>query len=262
VTVRQEKRKAGQKAASAPEEVRSLPKFGLPRQAGSFAHFSVAQEIGRRIVAGDYPPGTILPNEAEWSEMFGTSRSVVREAIKMLMSKNLLVSRTKVGSRVEPRENWNHLDRDVLTWVAQSPRRNALMRSVQQLRHIIEPEAAALAAEVRTDEEMAQIRAACHEMGIASTLSQRTHADRRFHQAILNATRNELLMPLGAMIDSSLDYLFTFVTREVNDLRYAQDLHEAIEIAIRLQKPEAARKAVKALLRNTDHILKIKGMAD
>jgi DNA-binding FadR family transcriptional regulator len=68
-------------------------------------------------------------------------------------------------------------------------------------------------------------------------------------------------MPLGAMIDSSLDYLFTFVTREVNDLRYAQDLHEAIERAIRLQRPDAARKAVKALLRNTDQILKTRGMA-
>lgn len=256
---RQGKSKEEQSTASKKAHV--VPKPGLPRQAGSFAHYSVAQEIGRRIVSGDYPPGSILPNEADWSEMFGTSRSVVREAIKMLMSKNLLVSRTKVGSRVEPRENWNHLDRDVLTWVAQSPRREALMQSVQQLRHIIEPEAAALAATTRTDAEMAEISAACQDMGTAATLSQRTRADRRFHQAILNATRNELLMPLGAMIDSSLDYLFTFVTREVNDLRYAQDLHEAIERAIRLQRPDAARKAVKALLRNTDHILKIKGIA-
>lgn len=232
---------------------------GLPRQAGSFAHFSVAQEIGRRIVSGDYPPGSLLPNEAEWSEMFGTSRSVVREAIKMLMSKNLLVSRTKIGSRVEPREAWNHLDRDVLTWVAQSPRRADLMRSVQQLRHIIEPEAAAIAATRRTDKEMLLISAACHDMGKALTLSQRTRADRRFHQAILNATNNELLMPLGTMIDSSLDYLFTFVTREANDLRYAQDLHEAVEKAIRLQRPDAARKAVKALLANTDQMLADRG---
>lgn len=243
------------------DSTQAAQQIGLPRQAGSFAHYSVAQEIGRRIVSGDYPPGSILPNEAEWSEMFGTSRSVVREAIKMLMSKNLLVSRTKVGSRVEPRQNWNHLDRDVLAWVAQSPDRDALMQSVQQLRHIIEPEAAAIAAEIRTDEEMALISAACQEMGLAATLSQRTRADRRFHQAILNATRNELLMPLGAMIDSSLDYLFTFVTREVNDLRHAQDLHEAIERAIRLQKPEAARRAVRALLHNTDHILDTKGMS-
>ena len=102
MTLRQGKAKAGQATASAPAKA-TASKPGLPRQAGSFAHYSVAQEIGRRIVAGDYPPGSILPNEADWSEMFGTSRSVVREAIKMLMSKNLLVSRTRVGSRVEPR---------------------------------------------------------------------------------------------------------------------------------------------------------------
>jgi DNA-binding FadR family transcriptional regulator len=262
VTLRRSKAQEGPSAAPAAKREQYAPKAGLPRQAGFFAHYSVAQEIGRRIVAGDYPPGSILPNETEWSEMFGTSRSVVREAIKMLMSKNLLVSRTKIGSRVEPRENWNHLDRDVLAWMSQSPHREALMRSVQQLRHIIEPEAAALAAETRTEEEMALISAACQEMGTAATLSQRTRADRRFHQAILNATRNELLMPLGAMIDSSLDYLFTFVTREVNDLRYAQDLHEAIERAIKQQRPEAARKAVRALLRNTDQILKSKGLGD
>jgi DNA-binding FadR family transcriptional regulator len=227
----------------------------LPRASGTFAHASVAQEIGQRIVGGDYPPGSILPNEQDWSDLFGTSRSVVREAIKMLMSKNLLVSRPKIGSRVEPRENWNHLDRDVLVWAAQSPRRSALLKSVQELRHIIEPEAAALAAERRSDDQMTTISAACHEMGTAATLSQRTRADRRFHQSILIATGNELLMPLGAMIDSALDHLFTFVTREANDLRYAQDLHDNIERAIRQQKPEAARKAVKALLMNTDQML-------
>lgn len=252
-------RKGKDKTAKPSEEPNPIARIGLPRQAGSFAHYSVAQEIGRRIVSGDYPPGSILPNEAEWSEMFGTSRSVVREAIKMLMSKNLLVSRTKIGSRVEPRESWNHLDRDVLAWVSQSSRRADLMQSVQELRHIIEPEAAALAAERRSEDEMAQISAACREMGLAATLSQRTRADRRFHQSILNATRNELLMPLGTMIDSSLDYLFTFVTREANDLRYAQDLHEAVEKAIRLQRPDAARKAVRALLSNTDQVLASRG---
>jgi DNA-binding FadR family transcriptional regulator len=69
-------------------------------------------------------------------------------------------------------------------------------------------------------------------------------------------------MPLGAMIDSSLDYLFAFVTREANDLRYAQDLHEAIEKAIRLQRPDTARKAVRTLLKNTDDMMRKKGLLD
>ena len=74
--------------------------------------------------------------------------------------------------------------------------------------------------------------------------------------------KNELLMPLGAMIDSPLDYLFAFVTREANDLRYAQDLHEAIEKAIRLQRPDSARKAVRTLLKNTDDMMRKKGLLD
>src|SRR6476659_5348150 len=124
---------------------------------GSNVHASLAHEIGLRIVRGDYPPGTILPNEAKWSETFEVSRSAVREAIKMLMAKSLLASRPKVGSWVEPRERWNLLDRDVLAWYATSPNRQDFVKTVQEFRYIIEPEASALAAERRSAEQMGEI---------------------------------------------------------------------------------------------------------
>lgn len=225
------------------------------RLGGSFGHLSVANEIGQRIVRGDYPPGAILPNEAEWSQMFGVGRSVVREAIKMLAAKNLLASRTKIGSWVEPRERWNLLDRDVLAWYAASPERRSFLKTVQEFRYIIEPEAAALAAVRRDAAQMEAITKACQEMGSAPTLSERTAADTRFHLAILRAAGNELLLPLGALIDSALEGLFAFVTREVKDLRHAQDLHEEIERCIRLQRPDAARRAVRTLLANTDDVI-------
>lgn len=225
------------------------------RIVGASVHASVANEIGQRIVRGDYPPGAILPNEAKWAETFEVSRSAVREAIKMLMAKSLLSSRPKVGSWVEPRERWNLLDRDVLTWYATSPNREIFLKSVQEFRHIIEPEATALAALRRTDEQMAEISAACREMGEATSLAQRTQADTRFHLAILRASGNELLVPLGALIESALAHLFVFVTREADDLRHAQGLHEAIEKAIRLRRPEAARTAVRKLLANTDEVI-------
>jgi DNA-binding FadR family transcriptional regulator len=225
------------------------------RIAGASVHASVANEIGQRIVRGDYPPGAILPNEAKWAETFEVSRSAVREAIKMLMAKSLLSSRPKVGSWVEPRERWNLLDRDVLAWYATSPNRESFLKSVQEFRHIIEPEATALAALRRTDEQMAEISAACREMGEATSLPQRTQADTRFHLAILRASGNELLVPLGALIESALAHLFVFVTREADDLRHAQELHESIEKAIRLRRPEAARNAVRKLLANTDEVI-------
>ena len=228
---------------------------GAPLFAGASVHASLANEIGMRIVRGDYPPGTILPNEVKWSETFDASRSAVREAIKMLMAKSLLSSRPKVGSWVEPRERWNLLDRDVLSWYAMSPDRETFLRTVQEFRHIIEPEATALAAERRSDEQMAEISAACREMGEATSLASRTQADTRFHLAILRASGNDLLVPLGVLIESALNNLFVFTTRETSDVRHAQKLHEAIERSIRLQRPEAARAAVRKLLANTDQVI-------
>ena len=238
---------------SVPAGVRRPDAARIP---GASVHTSLASEIGLRIVRGDYPPGTILPNEAKWSETFNVSRSAVREAIKMLMAKSLLASRPKIGSWVEPKERWNLLDRDVLAWYATSPDREVFLKTVQEFRHIIEPEATAFAAMRRTDEQMAEISQACREMGEATSLQERTRADTRFHLAILRASGNDLLVPLGVLIESAFDHLFAYTTRDVDDLNHAQKLHEAIEKNIRLQRPDAARNAVRKLLANTDHVIK------
>ena len=156
---------------------KAAARFGMMGLAGASVHASLANEIGLRIVRGDYPPGTILPNEAKWAEIFEVSRSAVREAIKMLMGKSLLSSRSKVGSWVEPRERWNLLDRDVLGWYAMSPDKEKFLHIVQEFRYIIEPEATALAAQRRSDEQMAEISAACHDMGSCDR-SSRTNAGR------------------------------------------------------------------------------------
>ncbi|MGV3552081.1 FadR/GntR family transcriptional regulator [Rhizobium sp.] len=227
-----------------------------PRLVGTSVHHSVAYEIGSRIVRGDFPEGASLPNEAQWGEYFGVSRSAVREAIKILMAKGLLSSRPKVGTWVESRDRWNLLDRDVLSWYASAPDAMGFLKTVQEFRYIIEPEAAALAAERRTEEEMIEITRALDGMGNAPTLSDRTRSDTQFHLAILKATHNELLIPLGTLIESALNNLFVYVTREANSLRYAQELHAAIEEQIRLQKPEAARQAVKNLLADTDAMIR------
>ncbi|APO71960.1 GntR family transcriptional regulator protein (plasmid) [Rhizobium gallicum] len=226
----------------------------IPRMAGGSVHVSVAGEIGLRIVRGDYPPGTILPNEAKWSEMFNVSRSAVREAIKMLMAKGLLASRPKIGSWVEPKERWNLLDRDVLGWYAASPDREPFLRAVQELRHMIEPEATALAAERRTEEQMIEISRALHEMARATSPQQRSESDARFHIAILRASGNDLLVPLGVLIESALNHLLAHVVREGSSLRHTQ-LHERIERSIRLQQPHTARSAVRMALANTDEII-------
>lgn len=240
------------KPTTITDDIAPLPPARLT---GSSIHSRIANEIGLRIVRGDHPPGSILPNEARWAEIFSVSRSAVREAIKMLTAKSLLTSRPKVGSRVEPRDRWNLLDRDVLAWYAVSPHREQFLKTVQEFRYIVEPEAAALAAVRRSAEQMEEISRACAEMGAGTTLRARTEADTRFHMAILRAAGNELLVPLGALIESGLDSLFVYITRNISDLDCAQRLHEEIERQIRLQHPGKARAAVRKLLANTDEVI-------
>lgn len=228
---------------------------GALRSTGTGVHSTLAHEIGQRIVRGDYPPRSILPNEAAWSQTFGVSRSAVREAIKILMAKGLLASRPKVGSRVEPRERWNLLDRDVLGWYATAPDKAGFLRTVQEFRYIIEPEATALAATRRSDAQMAEIGRALADMAEATSLMERTAADAGFHLAILRASGNELLVPLGALIESAFVQLFNFTSRDEQGLAHALRLHQNIERNIRLQRPAAARSAVRRLLANTDRII-------
>jgi DNA-binding FadR family transcriptional regulator len=221
----------------------------------SRANESIAAAIGRRIVGGEFPAGSILPNEAAWSAEYGVSRSVVREAIRFLAAKGLLVSRPRIGTRVEPRQRWSLLDPDVLDWHAQAPRQTEFLMSLQQFRRLFEPEAAALAAARRSEAQMAAISSACAAMGSAPTLAQRGVADLAFHMAILEASGNELLLPLGALIASALRRMFVAINAAAGDMRHAQELHVGIERAIAARDPAGARAAVHALLDNSDEMI-------
>lgn len=226
-----------------------------PAYSGAKIHVAVTREIGSRILWGEFAPGEVLPNEAEWARRLRVSRSAVRESIKVLVGKGLLMARPRIGTTVEPRERWNLLDRDVLAWYSAMPAKGAFLRAVQEMRRIIEPEAAALAASHRTSEQMSVISRACSEMGSAATLVTRVDADVRFHLAILAAAGNEFLIPFGFLIESALAAVFDYTTRGREDLAHAHTLHERIEQAIRRGQPQRARLAVKRLLTNTDDFI-------
>jgi DNA-binding FadR family transcriptional regulator len=218
-------------------------------------HHSVAQDIGARILNGEFAPGTLLPNEAEWCEAFGVSRTAVREAIKMLMAKGLILSRPKIGSRVQPRAAWNLLDRDVLTWYCAAANPTHFLVHMQQVREILEPETAALAATNRTEEQMAEIESAFNAMAEAKTLGAWNTADVVFHQAILLAAGNELLVPLGLVIESALGSMFNYTASQRGDIGRTLPGHARILAAIRGRKPNAARIAVRQLLRDTARVV-------
>src|SRR6516225_4697501 len=140
-------------------------------------HHILAQDIGARILKGEFAPGSLLPREAEWGRSYGVSRTAVREAIKMLMAKGLIVSRPKIGSRVQPRSSWNLLDRDVLAWYCAATDYWRFLASVQQVRRILEPEAAALADWTPNPDQLSAIEAALDDIRMAESLGLWNAAD-------------------------------------------------------------------------------------
>jgi DNA-binding FadR family transcriptional regulator len=126
-------------------------------KAGGKLHSVIARGIGERILGGEFAPGALLPNEAEWGRIYEASRTAVREAIKSLAAKGLIASRPKIGSRVEPKMRWNLLDRDVLAWHRSATDRKAFLISTQEFRRIVEPGIAELAAKKRTTKQIDQL---------------------------------------------------------------------------------------------------------
>jgi DNA-binding FadR family transcriptional regulator len=221
----------------------------------SSLHHQVAQDIGARILKGEFAPGDLLPNEAESCKAYGVSRTAVREAMKMLTAKGLILSRPKIGSRVQPRDSWNLLDRDVLVWYCAAAERKHFLASMHQVREILEPAAAAMAAVNHTPASLRRIEEALAGMRDAPDFVGWNAADVQFHLAILYAAGNELLVPFGFLIESALGTMFDFTVRHNQEWRAAYPLHEAILAAIRKRRPDAARKAALVLLGDTNRVL-------
>src|SRR4051812_13894403 len=172
-------------------------------------HGRIVHAIGRRILCGNLQPGALLPAERE----LHASRTVVREAVKVLAAKGLVESRPKTGTRVRARDAWNLLDPDVLAWQrdgAPTASHAAQLRALTEVRRIIEPAAAELAA-VRADaRDIAALEQALDEMEQTALSARGTdfepfvQADMRFHLAILRACRNDLLEQMSRVVYSAL----------------------------------------------------------
>jgi DNA-binding FadR family transcriptional regulator len=221
---------------------------------GTRLYHHVANDLGARIVKGEFLPGMLLPNENECGQTYQVSRTAVREAVKMLTAKGLVQSRPKVGSRVEPREAWNLLDPDVLDWYMAAVPFEEFAADVQQLRRMFEPEAAALAAASRSEAHLATIQEAYQRMADADDQTSWNTADVAFHRAILDASGNALLAPFGRVIEVLLRNLFAYTFRAA-DPKSTLPEHAAVLSAIERQRPSAARKATLNLLNDTDAIL-------
>jgi GntR family transcriptional regulator, galactonate operon transcriptional repressor len=225
--------------------------LGGNRKPNLFAH--VADELGMRIVRGDISPGDPFPIEADLGQEFGASRSVIREVVKSLAAKGLLESRTRTGIRVLPEERWNLFDADVLEWRYTAMAPEAFFKELFEIRRMIEPEAASLAAQRGSHDEIAAIEAAYAAMELASAKSDKAiEADLRFHRAILAAAHNPLLHQMASLIGVGLLVSFR-ISKDTFDVFLPG--HKDVLVAIKRRRPEAARKAMDTMLSGTRDFL-------
>lgn len=211
---------------------------------------NVVHTLGREIVSGIYPEGTVLPSEAVMLDKFGISRTALREAYSKLTAKGLVRARPRVGTTVRSRSNWNTLDHDVLAWHLQTVPADEIANDLYVLRRMIEPSAAELAAQVRTDDDVKNIYDALARMKENATEEAGlVEADFSFHVAILTATHNPFVNAFSALIRAAMLSVFEMSWRGaevIKDHRLMQ--HEMVANAIRDQHPQEAHKLMKELL--------------
>jgi DNA-binding FadR family transcriptional regulator len=224
------------------------PQFMRKTSAVRSLYGHVMHELGQRIVGGKVKPGEVLPREETLAESLQVSRTALREALKVLSAKGLIESRTGVGARVLDPRHWNQLDADVLAWRCASMPTDDFVDKLVEMREVIEPAAAAAAARRRTAEQLAAIDAAFRAMDAAQTLDAWTAADLQFHDAVLHATGNELLQSLFSVIETALGTFFTLSARTAGDFKYSLPHHQKVLEAIRRKQPEVARKAMHAMI--------------
>ena len=209
----------------------------------------VTRRLGLAIVKGAYSTDKSLPTEAQLAEEFDISRSVMREAVKMLTAKGLIVSRPRQGIRQLPTSEWNMFDSDVLDWILNSSPSLEQLLQFTQFRAAIEPEAAALAALCSDQSKKEPIMVALERMKAAEEgKDDSLEADIAFHTSILHASGNVFFMQLSDFIETALRVSITYTNRIKNVKFASYDDHRDLAVSILDSDPESARKASKFLL--------------
>ncbi|CAN5433729.1 FadR/GntR family transcriptional regulator [soil metagenome] len=214
----------------------------------SFTH-DIVQRLGQEIVCGVYGAQNPFPIEAELCKRLGVSRSVLREAVKMLTTKGLLNARPRQGTWVEPESNWNLLDPDVLRWFLERKFSPTLLLEFTQVRLAIEPMAASMAARLATDEAKASIIAGLDRMKAAERgEDDPLESDIAFHVAILRASGNRFLAQMRDLIDVALRTSIRLTNRRKGVRLASVSDHQRVADAILAGDAEGASMAMRDLV--------------
>lgn len=212
-------------------------------------HGHTVDLIGEAIVAGRYPEGGVIPPEPMLCEELGISRTVVRESIKSLIAKGLLVAGPKVGTRVLPADNWNWFDPDVVAWQTKAGLTRGFLRDLQELRRVIEPAAVRMAAERATTKDIAEL-----ELAYAGMKQAVEHggdyvtSDLQFHQGLLRAGGNRMMVQMSKAIGALLRTSFEISTSRPDGPTLSLPLHRAVLDAVIARAPQKAERASLALI--------------
>ncbi|WP_019545466.1 FadR/GntR family transcriptional regulator [Streptomyces sulphureus] len=203
---------------------------------GQGLHARLLDALGPAITAGEYPPGTVLRTD-EVAERYEVSRTVVREAVRVLESMHLVESRRRVGLTVLPTAEWNVYDPQVITWRLAGADRPRQLRSLTVLRSAVEPAAARLAAGSATPQQCADLTE--HALGMVATsrghrLGEYLEHDVAFHRVVLNSSGNEMFARLGDVVAAVL------AGRTRHDVMFSDPRQEAVTMHV--QVAEAVRE--------------------
>lgn len=213
-------------------------------------HAQVVRDLGRMIVAGNYPENGILPGDAELLDRHGVSRTVLREALKTLSAKGLIQARARIGTRVRERRHWHLFDPDILTWLVEAGIDVNFMISLSEMRLALEPEAAALAAVRRTPSQLAELYRCIERMAASNSGPRFVESDLRFHVAVAEASGNPFMRSISALVEVALATTFKVSSPIPNSEKHAASVasHLAIAVAIEGRDAEGARTAMRDVI--------------
>ncbi len=215
-------------------------------------HDHVLRTLGLGIVNGEFPQNSLLPGDADLLKRLGVSRTVLREALKTLSAKGMVLAKAKTGTRVRERRFWNLFDSDVLYWHLESGVDSRFLFHLSEMRLVFEPEAAALAALRRTDAHLAELARWADVMEASrSAPSDFVEGDLQLHLAIAEASGNPMMRSIGALIEVALAMTFAISSPIPNSERHAEAVanHRAVVDAIAARDPDAARAAMRVVIR-------------
>ena len=212
-------------------------------------HGSTVDLLGEAIVAGRYAVEGSIPPEPVLCSELGVSRTVVREAVKSLIAKGLITTGPKVGTRVLPADQWNWFDPDVIAWQSKAGLTPEFLRDLQDLRRVVEPAAMRLAAERATPADLAEIELAYAGMKRAVEVGgDYVTFDLRFHQGLLRACRNRMMVQMSKALGALLRTSFEISTRRKDGPLNSMPLHREVLDAVIAHDPDRAEIAIRVLI--------------